>query len=185
MRAQTLAWIMTAVSTPVAVGAVIDGADGEGDLWARAEEIARREFSMNASLEIVGIETSDWRYDEFGGKLRPDYGYLFYHATLRLTNTGKMDLAPSTWQFSAIDAAGSDHSALLGGAHHDFDASRLRKGAARMGEVTFELREEETIAAFVWQGDFTNATVWMPGFEPPPPPVEEPPAENATKEEDR
>lgn len=162
MRAQTLAWIMTAASAPVAVGAIVEGPEGESELWARAEEIARREFSATATLEIVDVRTSGERFDEFGGRLRPDYGYEFHHATLRLTNTGKMDIAASTWQFSAVDEGGSDHSAELGGAHHDFDASRLRKGASRVGEVVFELREGSRIETIVWQGDFANATASMP-----------------------
>lgn len=162
MRAQTLAWIMTAASAPVAVGVIAEGPDGESDLWARAEEIAQREFSASVTLEILDVKLSKERYDEFGGRLRPDFGYDFHHAKLRLTNIGKMDVAASTWQFSALDEDGSDHAAELGGAHHDFDASRLRKGAARVGEVVFELREGSSIASVVWQGDFANATATRP-----------------------
>jgi len=169
---------MTAISTPVAVGVVVDSGDGESDLWAKAEEIARREFSTNATIEILNVTTATERFDEFGGRLRPDYGYLYYWAQIRVTNTGKLDVAPADWQFSAMDEMGSDHSALLGGAHHDFDASRLRHGGARVGSVVFEMREGSILTAVAWQGDLTSAIGYVPGWEPDAeeaPPAEEPP----------
>ena len=163
MRGATVLWITTAVTTPFAVGALFEGPGGESELWAKAEEIARREFHANASLVVQEVRVSFARPGAFGETLEPDFGYAFHHARVALTNTGKMDIAPSTWQFSALDERGHDHAALLGGAHHDFDASRLRKGATRSGEVVFELPAGARLAGIAWQGDFANAT----GSAPP------------------
>lgn len=142
-------------------------ASEDTDLYAKAQEIARKEFAVNGSLTAVRAWVDDERVGTFGEPIRPDPGYAFHYVQARITNVGKMDFAVSTWHFSGLDEAGSDHGVELGNAHEDFDASRLGKGQSRDGVVIFELRKGSHLTGIVWQGDLANATASVPPYEFP------------------
>lgn len=130
---------------------------GDADVSAMAEKIALRDFGMNASLVVKSIHLEKTRVGTFGETIKADPGYEFHYARVAVTNSGKMDMAVSTWHFSAEDEIGSDHGVQLANAHDDFDGSRLRVGATREGTVIFQLREGSRITAVLWQGDFAKA----------------------------
>lgn len=157
-----LALIASGVAVPTAIEVSTD-VDfgplllGDADIEEAAQKIALRDFGMNASLVVKGVHTEPTRVGTFGETIRADPGYAFHHARVAVTNTGRLDLAVSTWHFSAEDEIGSDHNALLGNAHDDFEGARLRVGATREGTVIFHLREGSRVTAVVWQGDFAQA----------------------------
>lgn len=169
MRGMMMVWIAGAVATPVGIGAVYSAADGEGDLFERAQQIAMEQFSVNATLTVQDLYSTPTRLGAFGETIRADRGYHFVHARILIENTGKVDVAPATHQFSAVDEIGSETTPELDAPHHDFDASRLRKGGARQGEVIFELRKDAVVGSIFWQGDLGNATGAAPPLRFPHP----------------
>ena len=161
MRASLVVALVGAAAVPVAIETGIGPLDpasfSEGDLAAKAEEIAREQFAANATLTVLDVSVTDHRIGTFGEKIKADPGYQFHVAHVRIENTGKVDIAVSTWHFSGIDEMGSDHSVELANAHEDFDASRLGKGHARDGDVIFELEKGSYLSAVSWQGDLAEA----------------------------
>lgn len=158
--------LVGAAAVPLAVEATVgplDPAsfDPDSDLMRRAQEIAEREFSGDAELTVLGVTVTEQRTGVFGERIEPDAGYRFHVAKVRLQNTGKIDIAVSSWHFSGLDEIGSDHAIEPGGAHDDFDGSRLGKGQARVGSLTFELPQGSYLAGMVWQGELasTHASV--------------------------
>lgn len=163
MKTYLVVAIASAAAAPVAIQSGMDSLDpatfGEdSDLWEKAEQIAEERFTGSAALTVLGVEVTDQRTGAFGERIRPDPGYAFHVANVRVENTGKMDLAISSHHFSGLDEADSDHWIEMGGAHDDFEGARLGKGQARNGEITFELRKGSWLTGVVWQGDLANAT---------------------------
>lgn len=130
---------------------------GDANITELAERIAMRDFGTNATLVVKDVRLESTRIGTFGETIKADPGYRFHYARVAVTNTGKMDLAVSTWHFSAEDEIGSDHNAQLANAHDDFDGGRLRVGATREGTVIFHLRESSRITSVVWRGDLAQA----------------------------
>lgn len=170
MRVSTVLALVAAGATPVAVVEYgeylpIVGDDlrpilnGDKNITEVANEVAAREFNPSVRLQVVGVETTDQRIGVFGEKIRPDHGHVFHVVRVRVENNGTMDVAVSNWHFSVEDEIGSDRAVELGGAHEDFAGERLRKGAAREGTLTFELRKGSHITAPVWEGDLSTSRV--------------------------
>lgn len=130
---------------------------GEANLTELAEEIAVREYSPNATLEVLEVTLGRERNGTFGETIRPDRGNVYHFALVRVTNVGKVDLSVATWQFVSEDDVGSEHAALLANERDDFDGSRLPPGASREGVVVFELHESARLVAVAWEGDLTSA----------------------------
>lgn len=169
MKLHVVLALLGAAATPIALSEVMGPIDsqatsGEGDLMARAEEIAKKEFSVVANLSVEQIWVQPTRMGAFGETLRADPGYAFHFANVRIENVGKLDFAVSTWHFSGIDEIGSDHGAELGNAHEDFDASRLGKGHARNGVVIFELPRGSYLTAVAWQGELGGTSAPAPAY---------------------
>lgn len=162
--------LMGAAAAPVVISQTVpDSAmmGGDSDLMTKAKEIAEKEFSSTADLRVEKVWVANERTGTFGERIRPDPGYAFHVAQVRITNSGKLDFAVSTWHFSGLDEIQSDHSAKLGNAHEDFDASRLPKGQSRDGVVIFELEKGSYLTGVFWQGDLSNATATAPMYEHP------------------
>jgi len=166
MKASLVIGLMSAAAVPMAIEAGIGPLDPEAfgedsDLFKRAQEIATRDFAGAANLTVLEVEVKDQRTGAFGERIRPDVGYQFHFAKVKIENTGKIDIAVSSWHFSGLDEIGSDHSIEMGGDHDDFEGARLSKGSARIGTVIFELRKESYLTGLHWEGDLasTNATV--------------------------
>lgn len=134
---------------------------------AKAQEIAQRDFAASAQLDVLDITITDARIGAFGERIRPDPGYAFHLLDVRFTNTGKVDVAVSSWHFSGIDDAGSDHSIELGNAHEDFDASRLSSGHSRNGKLFFELEKGTWLTALTWEGDLGSANTTIEPYDHP------------------
>lgn len=169
MRAQFVIALVGAAAAPFAVQATVGPLDPammaeDSDLMTRAQEIAKKEFTVEASLSVENVWVETQRTGAFGERIKPDPGYAFHFVQARIANTGKMDFAVSTWHFSGIDEAGSDHAVELGNAHEDFDASRLGKGHARDGLVIFELEKGSYLTAISWQGDLGEANATVPAY---------------------
>lgn len=170
MKTHFVMALVGAVAAPAVIASVgpLDGSlDSDSDIYAKAEEIARKEFSVSANLSVEKVWIMDERTGTFGERIRPDPGYLFHYVQARIENTGKLDIAVSTWHFSAIDEAGSDHSVELANAHEDFDASRLGRGHARDGLVIFEIEKGSYLTGLVWQGDLGEANTTIGAYEHP------------------
>lgn len=154
--------LVSAAAAPMAIEATIGPLDpaafGDEDLMSRAEEIARERFSANATLTVEDVWTEKTRKGTFGETIRADPGYVFYTARVRLENVGHLDISASTWQFSGVDAFGSDTSAELANAHDDFDASRIAPGRARAGVLRFEMPADSPLVAVHWSGDLAEAS---------------------------
>lgn len=172
MKTHFLLALVGAAAAPLVVESAVGPLDAkmmseDSDLMTRAQEIARKEFSINADLSVEKVWVGTERTGTFGERIRPDPGYAFHFVQARIANTGKLDFAVSTWHFSALDEVGSDHSVELGNAHEDFDASRLSAGHARNGLVIFELRHGSYLTGLVWEGDLGNATTTIDRYEYP------------------
>lgn len=166
MKASLVIGIVSAAAVPMAIETGIGPLDPEAfgedsDLFQKAQEIAKRDFAGAANVTVLEVEVKDQRTGAFGERIRPDVGYQFHFTKLAIQNTGKIDIAVSSWHFSGIDEAGSDHSIEMGGDHDDFDGARLGKGQTRVGTIIFELRKDSYLTGIRWQGDLaeTNATV--------------------------
>lgn len=170
MRASLVVALVSAAAVPVAIESGVGPLDPEAfgpdsDLMRRAQEIAERDFAGAANLTVLSVEVTDQRTGAFGERIRPDPGYQFHVAKVRVQNTGKIDIAVSNWHFSGLDEIGSDHSIEMGGAHDDFDGSRLGKGQARVGDLTFELQKGSYLSGMVWQGDLASTNATAPAYE--------------------
>lgn len=168
MKAGAVVALVLAGTAPVALSEMTP--DEEGDLmatlFAKAEEIAQRDFGQSAALSVSRTWTDTTRVGAFGETIRADPGYHFAFARVSVHNTGKIDLAVSTWHFYAIDEWGDERPALLGGAHDDFNAGRVRAGGSIGGTVGFDVMDGSTLVGIGWQGDLANATApWGPGEE--------------------
>lgn len=172
MKAQYVLAVVAAAAAPAVVTSTVGTLDPamaaeDSDLYARAQEIAQKQFSVNASLEVLRVWVEAERTGTFGEPIKADPGYSFHYVHARITNVGKMDFAVSTWHFSGIDEVGSDRSAELGNAHDDFDASRLPRGQSRDGVVIFELRKGSHLAGLHWQGEIGEANAAVPAYTYP------------------
>ncbi len=130
---------------------------GEKNFTELVDKIATQEFLPSAKIVIEKVETRTERPGEFRRSVEADRGYLFYYVTVRVINNGTMDLPVSTWQFSAIDQDESEVNAKTTIPHHDFDGSRLRSGAQRVGTLIFEMREGTEVVAVAWDGTIAKA----------------------------
>lgn len=172
MKAHFLLAIVGAAAAPMVVQSAVGSLDPaiaaeDSDLYTKAQEIAEKQFAVNASVEAVRAWVDVERVGTFGERIKPDPGYSFHYVQARITNVGKMDFAVSTWHFSGIDEAGSDHAVELANAHEDFDASRLAKGQSRDGIVIFELRKGSYLTGVHWQGELAEANATVPGYAYP------------------
>lgn len=172
VRASLVLALVSAAAVPVAVESTIGPLDPasfgqDSDLMEKAQEIAKRDFAASASLEILDVQIADQRTGAFGERIRPDVGYAFHLVDVRFTNTGKVDVAVSSWHFSGLDEIGSDHSVELGNAHEDFDASRLSPGHSRNGRLYFEIEKGSWLTQLVWEGDLGSANTTMSAYEHP------------------
>lgn len=165
MKPGAVVTLVLAGSAPVMladVGGEEGGEDMMASIFAKAEEIAKRDFGQNASLTVVRVTTGDERLGAFGETIDADPGYHFAFVRVSVHNTGKIDLAVSGWQFYGVDELGDEHPALLGGAHDDFNAGRVRPDGRIGGTVAFELPDGSSLRAVVWQGDLTHASGPVP-----------------------
>jgi hypothetical protein len=172
VKAYLLVAIASAAAAPIAIQSGMDSLDPaelgqDGDLWEKAAQIAEERFAGAANLSVLEVKVTDERIGVFGERIRPDPGFAYHVALVRVENVGKMDLAISYHHFSGLDDAKSDHWIEMGGAHDDFQGARLGKGQSRNGEVTFELRKGSWLTEIVWQGDLANATAPVPNYEHP------------------
>lgn len=172
MKAQLVLAIVAAAAVPTVVQSTVGKIDPamaseDSDLYAKAQEIAEKQFSVNASVEVLRAWVELERTGAFGEPIEADPGYAFHYVHARVTNVGKMDFAVSTWHFSGIDETGSDRAAQLGNAHEDFDASRLPRGQSRDGIVIFELRKGSHLAGLHWQGELGEANATVPAYAYP------------------
>lgn len=161
MKAGVVISLVLAGATPVALyQADVDHGDGDvmASLFAKAEEIAKRDFGQNASMTVTRVWDAPTRMGAFGETIKADPGYHFAFARVSVHNTGKIDLAVSGWQFSAADEWGDEHPALLGGAHDDFNAGRVRSDGSIGGTVGFELPDGSRLTRVFWEGDLTSAS---------------------------
>lgn len=168
MKASWVIGIVSAAAVPVAIETGVGPLDPEAfgedsDLFKKAQEIAERDFAGAANLTVLSVELKDQRTGAFGERIRPDPGYQFHFTKVGIQNTGKIDIAVSSWHFSGIDEIGSDHAIEMGGDHDDFEGARLPKGQTRIGTIIFELREGSHLTGILWQGDLANATATVPG----------------------
>ena len=116
------------------------------------------DFAPSAQLEIVSEERHATRIGVFNETIRSDPGYSFRYVTIRVTNNGSVDLGVHNWQFSAVDADGSERPATLANAHNDFDALRIRgHGGVMQGVVIFEMRDDAVLKKVRWEGDLAGA----------------------------
>ncbi|HUR69401.1 MAG TPA: DUF4352 domain-containing protein [Candidatus Thermoplasmatota archaeon] len=170
MKASLVVALVSAAAVPAAIQSGVTpidpiSFDGDGDLFARAEKMAQEQFAAEANLSVLEVHLADKRIGTFGETIKPDPGYVFHVANVRLQNTGKVDIAVSSWHFSATDESGSDHSIEMANAHEDFDGARLGKGLARNGQLIFELPRGSFIAGMHWQGDLGSANATAPAYE--------------------
>lgn len=137
----------------VAVGAVALPAG----LFGYEKLVGDISFAPGAQLKVLDVQPRPTRVGTFGETIKADPGYVFQFARVRLMNNGTIDLSAATWQFSAVDAQGSETAAALANAHDDFDGSRLRAGGVRDGTVIFQMEEGAALRAVIWQGDLAAA----------------------------
>lgn len=164
MKAGVVVTLVLAGSAPVMVADMEgnEGGDIMASIFAKAEEIAARDYGQNATLVVHSVTDGTERIGTFGETIESDPGYHFAFARVTVLNTGKIDLAVSGWQFYGVDEWGDEHPALLGGAHDDFNAGRVRSGGRIGGTVAFEVPNGSELRAVVWQGDLASATGPVP-----------------------
>src|SRR5439155_15821066 len=64
-----------------------------------AQDIARREFSGNVTIDLVDDVATKNVTDEFDDVIRADDGYVYRHLTLGVANHGRLDGDVHTYHF--------------------------------------------------------------------------------------
>ena len=123
-----------------------------------AQDIARREFSGNVTMELVDDVASTSATDEFNDTIRADDGYVYRYLTLDVANHGRLDVSVHTYHFAVFDNAGRKAKAQLG-IREKFEVTQLRSGARAEGAVVFEVPKDAVLTRLFWQGELYNATL--------------------------
>jgi hypothetical protein len=125
----------------------------------RIESYVAEAFTPSAQLSVLDQTRVAGVRGAFNETIHADPGYSFRVVHVRLVNNGTVELGVHAWQFSAVDERGSDTPAMLGLAHQDMDAIRVRgHGGAMEGDVTFQMRDDARLTKVVWDGDLAQAS---------------------------